>query len=110
MQKILADYEDDVVSAVVHPVHQVQETSREAYRDLLCHPLELNGRYREYLDALQSVGYPATDQEVSRYMGHGDPNYFRPRRNELVKMGVVRLVGKRKCGVSGKAAMVWWFE
>jgi len=86
----------------------VQETSRLAYRDLVSHPLELSGRYREYLDALRCMGHPATDLEVARFRGHGDPNYFRPRRNELVKLGLVCEAGRRVCCVSGKLAIVWW--
>ena len=88
----------------------VQETSRQAYRDIVSHPHELNGRYHEYVDALRGVGHPATDQEVSRFAGHSDPNYFRPRRNELVKMGFVVEAGKRVCSVSGKTALTWWLS
>jgi hypothetical protein len=91
-----------------HPVHVIRDTSRESYRDLLSHPLEVSGRHREYLDALRGLGHAATDQEVSRFAGHSDPNYFRPRRNELVKMGLVVESGKRVCSVSGKTALVWW--
>jgi hypothetical protein len=87
----------------------VRETSRVAYRDIVSHPHELSGRYREYLDSLRLLGKPATDMEVSRFAGHGDPNYFRPRRNELVKMGLVVEAGRRVCSVSGKSALVWWF-
>lgn len=77
-----------------------------AYRDILP---ELSSRYQEYFEALRGIGHPATDLEVSRFSGHGDPNYFRPRRNELVKMGLVIEIGKRACAVSGKTALVWWF-
>lgn len=86
----------------------VQETSRQAYRDIVSHPYELSGRYLEYLESLKGVGHPATDLEVSRFAGHSDPNYFRPRRNELVKMGFVCEAGRRVCSVSGKTAITWW--
>lgn len=98
----------DVVTGREHPVHVVQDTSREAYRGIVSHPLELSGRHREYLDALRAMKHASTDQEVSRFAGHSDPNYFRPRRNELVKMGLVVESGKRVCSVSGKTALVWW--
>lgn len=84
----------------------IRQTSLMAYRDVLP---ELSVRYQEYLVALRGIGHPATDLEVSRFSGHSDPNYFRPRRNELVKMGLVVEVGKRECSVSGKTALVWWF-
>lgn len=88
----------------------VQETSRLAYRDIISHPHELHGRYLEYLEALERVGHPATDLEVSRFAGKSDPNYFRPRRNELVKLGFVQKAGQRVCSVSGKTAMTWWLN
>ena len=86
----------------------VQETSRRAYRDIVSHPHELSGRYAEYLTKLREIGQPSTDLEVSRFAGHSDPNYFRPRRNELVKMGLVVEAGRRECSVSGKTSIVWW--
>ena len=87
----------------------VQETSREAYRDIMSHPYEVTGRYLEYLEMLKQLGEASTDQEVSKYAGHSDPNYFRPRRNELVKMGFIIETGKRECSVSHKTCLVWWF-
>ena len=84
----------------------IRQTSLLSYRDVLP---QLSERYQEYLSALRGVGHPATDQEVSRFAGHGDPNYFRPRRNELVKLGMIVEVGKRSCCVSGKTALTWWF-
>jgi hypothetical protein len=48
-----------------------------------------------------------TDREIARDMGFDDPNKIRPRRNELVRIGVVVANGKRKCTVSGKLAYVW---
>jgi hypothetical protein len=63
----------------------------------------------EYLEALRKIGHPATDLEVSRFSGHNDPNYFRPRRNELVKMGLIVEIGKRECSVSKKTSLIWWF-
>ena len=84
----------------------IRQTSLLSYKDILP---ELSQRYQEYLVALRGVGHPATDQEVSRYAGKSDPNYFRPRRNELVKQGLIVEVGKRRCSVSGKTSLTWWF-
>jgi hypothetical protein len=84
----------------------IRQTSLMAYEDILP---ELSQRHQEYIEALRQIGHPATDLEVSRYAGHSDPNYFRPRRNELVKMGLVVESGHRPCSVSGKTALVWWF-
>jgi hypothetical protein len=77
-----------------------------AYEDILP---ELSIRYQEYLESLRALGKPSTDQEVCNYACHNDPNYFRPRRNELVKLGLINEVGKRECKISGKTALIWWF-
>lgn len=84
----------------------IRQTSLLSYRDILP---ELSKRYQEYLSELREIGQPSTDLEVAWHAGHMDPNYFRPRRNELVKLGVIIEAGKRQCGVSGKMALVWWF-
>lgn len=65
---------------------------------------------RLYLVALLSLGCPSTDREVAQFVGIADPNYFRPRRNELVRMGLIGKCGKRKCLVSGKVVFTWWFS
>ena len=93
-----------------HLSHEVRETSRESYRDLVRHPLEISGRHLEYLSTLRALGEAATDQEVCRAAGHLDPNYFRPRRNELVKLGLVVEAGRRVCGVTKKKAITWWVK
>jgi len=36
-----------------------------------------------------------------------DPNMVRPRRKELVDLGLVEEVGKRKCSISGRMALIW---
>ena len=84
----------------------IRQTSLMAYRDILP---ELSTRYQEYLNALRDIGHPSTDLEVSRFSGHNDPNYFRPRRNELVKMGLIVECEKRECSVSHKTSLTWWF-
>lgn len=70
----------------------------------------LNGRYLEYLSVLRGIGHPASDREVCEFAGVVDPNYFRPRRKELVDMGVIVEVGRRVCSVSGMTVCVWWFN
>ena len=84
----------------------IRQTSLLAYDDM---QLNLSGRYVEYLNALRKIGHPATDLEVSRLSGHSDPNYFRPRRNELMKLGYIVEIGKRVCSVSKKKSIIWWF-
>lgn len=125
MQKELFDYmdADNEEDMYLHTKNLdkgriIQETSRMAYRDIVSHPFELHGRYLEYLQALQEIGHPATDSEVVSFSGKKDPNYFRPRRNELADADpetshfdnpLVKCVGKRACSVSHKTCMTWWF-
>lgn len=84
----------------------IRQTSLLAFEDIL---QVVTSRHREYMVALRGVGHPATDFEVTRFAGRSDPNYFRPRRNELVKVGVIREAGKRRCSITGKTALTWWF-
>ena len=48
-----------------------------------------------------------TDQEIKKLLHDVDPNKVRPRRNELVKLGLVMCVGKRKCSVTQRESMIW---
>lgn len=48
-----------------------------------------------------------TDRELSREAGYADPNQLRPRRTELLDMGLIREAGKRRCEVTGKTATTW---
>ncbi len=82
----------------------VQETSSESYKEL--HKTNLESRQNEVLIGLVKYG-PCTDLELCHRMKKTDPNYVRPRRNELVKMGKVRMVNKRQCTISGKMSMVF---
>jgi len=97
-QTVLTDYKP----------HEVRDTSRESFR-VLIGTRGLSVRYNEYLEQLEDLGRPSTDWEVTFHAGRADPNYFRPRRNELVKLGYIQDTGVRTCNVTGKMAHVWWF-
>lgn len=65
------------------------------------------GRRQELVySALNQLGQ-ATDMELAKFMGFDDPNRSKPRRNELVKLGLVTELGKRSCKITGKTAIVW---
>ena len=109
MQKILQDYTDEDLYL---EDRVVRDTSIQAYHQLIRHPHEMNGRYLEYLFALRDIGHPATDLEVTRFCGKQDPNYFRPRRNELAdpehfNPPLVKDCGKRPCTISTITAHQW---
>ena len=85
----------------------VQETSKQAFKEL---GEKKRTRCQEYIDTLWKMQKPSTDYEVSRYAGHSDPNYFRPRRYELQNgQGMIMECIKRPCSVTGKLAKTFWF-
>lgn len=98
------------------PPRVVADTSIEAYYHLISED-EINNRQIEYIQALFRIGHPATDLEVSRYAGHSDPNYFRPRRYEVAGFDnrflifkahpLVKQVDSRPCKISKKRAKIW---
>jgi len=55
---------------------------------------------------LQQLGN-ATDQELKVFLNFSDPNSVRPRRNELVKLGLVHAVEKRKCKITQKTVLAF---
>ena len=48
-----------------------------------------------------------TDRELAVRLGFSDPNKVRPRRNELVGIGLIKDNGKDVCSVSNKKATMW---
>ena len=48
-----------------------------------------------------------TDRELTNLLGSFDSNFVRPRRNELVKLGLIEESGKKKCSMSGRLAITW---
>jgi len=85
----------------------IAETSRQCYVELMSEGIA--NRYQEYLDALWDRGVPSTDSEVAFSVGKLDPNYFRPRRFELEQKGIVSRCSARRCSVSGRMALTFWF-
>lgn len=88
-----------------HRPQGVQDMSIKSYHELLEEGAIGEGQrvVWEYL----ARNADQTDREVARGLGFQDPNATRPRRNELMHLGVVVEAGKRKCSVSGKTASVW---
>ena len=111
MQKIIGDYleeeGEDIGTGIHHRFHNVRDTSRRSYHDLVSHPFEINGRRLEVLEAINDLGIPVTDQEIKKHLGKVEPNYVRPRRNELVEQGLVECFIKRPCLVTGKKVYTW---
>lgn len=83
----------------------VEETSLDAFREF-DHTQKGLCRQQMVSNAIEAIE-PATDQEITAYLGYTDPNKTRPRRVELVKAGEVMWVGTRPCKVTGRSAKVW---
>ena len=91
-----------------HIAHYVQDTSKISYGQIK--EAGLGERQRIVYDTIRSAtqnGVPITDREITRFLGYEDPNTVRPRRFELVSMGLVEEAGKRQCNVSRRRALTW---
>ena len=84
--------------------HTVLDTSLLSYIDLLP---EIGERQYIIYCAFRDYGMPATDMEITVYLGKKDPNYVRPRRKELYDFGLVQMDCKRICTVTGKKVCSW---
>jgi len=81
-----------------------EQTSILSYQDI---QPKTARRHREILNVLNKYRIGLTDQEIAHKLGRLDPNYVRPRRNELVKLGLIHKFDKRVCSVSKKLALTW---
>lgn len=92
-----------------HFGHQMQLTSLYQYFPSYSEE-EFNQAFRqevkrEIIKMLQEM--PMTDREMSFRLGYPDPNKVRPRRNELVKLGIVEEDTRRICNVGLKLSIAW---
>jgi len=83
----------------------MQQTSLDVYFALL-NEGKLGAMQQQVYDAFTKFGN-YTDLELTHLMGWQDPNWVRPRRNELVKLGLIEEKERRKCMISGRKAIVW---
>ena len=80
-------------------------TSIESFK-LLYNQQKIGDRHLEVIQALIEIG-SGTDMEIAGHLNKKDPNYVRPRRNELVKDGIVGEIDQRNCSYTGRTAVVW---
>ena len=84
-------------------MRQTRETSLQAYREL---QPKLGDREQTVLIGFNA--YPnSTDLEIADKLGFKDPNRIRPRRNKLVKLGLIVDAGRRECSISHMTAHIW---
>ena len=86
----------------------MQSTSLDAYSYIKQKEYpSIGDRQKLVLDMIMDSKIPLTDLEIAYKLGFGDPNHVRPRRYELVSLGLVEKVGKRHCSISGRKALTW---
>lgn len=86
------------------------ETRRQSYEEILT---TLGKRQNQVLTELSKFPKGQTAGELAVHMW--DLNYFdlpernnvHPRLNEMIKLDIVEVVGKRKCSVTGKTCAVY---
>ena len=86
-----------------------KETRRDSYNAVLP---TLNERQETVLQILKDNG-DMTAQEIAAELHRrgitptDERNFSAPRLTELADMGLVRAVGKKTCGKTGKTVSVW---
>jgi len=84
----------------------IRQTSLWSYQEI---KPKISERQQQILDVLVENGEQTglTDQEITGKLGKSDPNYVRPRRFELYKLGIVIDYCKRVCKITGKISTEW---
>jgi len=81
---------------------KMRQTSLDAYKALL----DIGERQRIVFTTIRH--HPnLTALEITGKLKKFDPNFVRPRINELVKIGLVCESGKRCCSISGRMVLTW---
>ena len=86
------------------------ETRKDSYRKIL---RSLGNRQAQVFSGLLAHQHGSTASELAKDMhsfGHfltSDRNNVHPRLNELVELGLVRILGKRECSVTHKTVAVY---
>lgn len=85
-------------------------TRRESYKDTL---KNLGTRQGQVFTELLCYSNGITASELAKDM-HGigffrsaERNNVHPRLNEMVEMGIVEVIGKRQCNITGKTVAVY---
>ena len=85
--------------------HHTQQTSLFAFAEVR---RDLPARQRSVLEQLKEHE-DMTDRELKMALGW-EINAVVPRRNELVKAGMVEEAGRRLCKVTGRFAIAWRYK
>ena len=82
----------------------VQQTSITSYMNLSKH--YLSKRHELIFNCIKDEG-SLTDRELADCLGFDDPNQVRPRRKELLDMGLICEDVKRECSITHKTVISW---
>jgi hypothetical protein len=89
----------------------VQETSRQAYREIAPTLAEREGQVYGFLTGWLMVNQPPTAYELFDRMQRAgitkDLNAVRPRLTSLEAKGLIEKGPKRACRITGKTAFTW---
>ncbi len=83
----------------------VRSTSIKTYNDIINEGL-VHGMQEEVMREIKKTPN-MTDSEIAHNLGYGDMNKTRPRRRELVEMGIVIENGKRRCTITDRTVFQW---
>jgi len=83
----------------------VRDTSIKTYYEIIDEGL-LGERQVEVYELLYKKS-DLTDREITAELHQTDPNYARPRRKELLDMGLIESSGKRKCSITHREVYQW---
>jgi hypothetical protein len=81
----------------------IQDTSLKSWYAVQS---SLHRSQKQVLDCLRTQPN-ATDAEINHMLRWNAINRITPRRGELVALGLVEEVGKRKCRITGRTAIAW---
>lgn len=84
----------------------MDENSLKAIHFLREHKI-IGDRQSEVLSIIQNSKVPLTDSEIMKELLEEDPNYVRPRRRELVKLGILESKSSRVCSITNQTANAW---
>lgn len=91
----------------VIPKTGYQQTSREAYKEIVKDPVKLNQKQQTVFNCIKFMSErfgPPTDLEINNWL-YWEINQVTGRRNELVAKGLIEQAGTKK--QNGRNAITW---
>lgn len=83
----------------------IKETSIKTYQEILDEGIVSKNQELVFKFIRNHGGL--TDMEIAKELGFPDPNVVRPRRKELLDIGLIISNGKRKCEITNRESLTW---